>query len=452
MTNETYLLFVAAFSIGLLLTLIMKLKVHAFTALVIVSIVTAVASGIPIADIMPTLMGSFGGTLGAVALLVGLGCMIGKILELTGGADVLASVLIKTFGEKNAPFALGVASLLFGFPIFLDAGFVVMIPIIFSVAKRLGGSIVKYGIPVAGGFGVMHVFAPPHPGPVASAELLGANIGLLTLVGVLVAIPTWYIGCFLLSKWIDRNGNFPSFEADKSESQKEQLNDLPSFKTVIGILLLPLALIFLETGLGTLSVIGQVDPTASWVVVARLLGQTPIALLITLIVCLLLFYKQQSMVKLTETCEKALAPICSVLLVTGAGGMFGGVLRASGIGDVIANMLSDTGLPIIASAFIVATILRVAQGSATVALTTTSALISPMVMGNPDLSELHVCFIVVAIAAGSAVLSHFNDSGFWLIGRLLGLNEKQTLQSWTLMITVVGLFAFSIAFIFSLIV
>lgn len=172
--DPTFLLTIAGLAIAALLVLIIKLKVHAFASLTMVSLGTAIATGVPSEKVVSTMMGGFGGTLASVALLVGLGAMIGKILEVTGGAKVLADTLIGRFGKERAPFALGVASLLFGFPIFFDAGLVVMMPIILSVAARFGGSPIKYALPAAGAFAVMHAFVPPHPGPVAAAEFLGA--------------------------------------------------------------------------------------------------------------------------------------------------------------------------------------------------------------------------------------------------------------------------------------
>ena len=171
------LIFIMVVAIIALLVLIIKFKVHAFVALLIVSLLTALAAGIPVDKILPTLLTGFGNTLASVALLVGLGAMIGRLLEITGGAKVLADTLINKFGEQKAPFALGVAALLFGFPIFFDAGLVVMLPIVFSVAKQFGGSVLRYAFPVAGAFAVMHAFLPPHPGPVASGDLLGVNMG-----------------------------------------------------------------------------------------------------------------------------------------------------------------------------------------------------------------------------------------------------------------------------------
>ncbi|NCO46810.1 MAG: GntP family permease, partial [Vibrio sp.] len=180
-SNPAYLLAIAGCAIAALLILIMKLKIHAFASLTLVSLGTAIATGVAAEKVVPTMMSGFGGTLASVALLVGLGAMIGKILEVTGGAKVLADTLIGRFGEEKAPFALGIASLLFGFPIFFDAGLIVMMPIIFSVAKRFGGSPLKYALPSAGAFAVMHAFVPPHPGPVAASELLGADLGLLLI-------------------------------------------------------------------------------------------------------------------------------------------------------------------------------------------------------------------------------------------------------------------------------
>ena len=187
------LLLLAAGAIALLLLLIIVGRVHAFLSLIIVSLVTAVAAGIPTNQIIPTLTSGFGGTLASVALLVGLGAMLGRMLEMSGGAQVLADTPIRRFGEKRAPLALAVASLMMGFPIFFDAGLVVMLPIIFTVARRLGGSLLFYAFPAAVAFSVMHIFVPPHPGPVAATGLLGADVGLVLIFGLIVALPTWYV-------------------------------------------------------------------------------------------------------------------------------------------------------------------------------------------------------------------------------------------------------------------
>ncbi|KGQ70543.1 permease [Chelonobacter oris] len=446
------LIFTMLAAILLLLILIIKFKVHAFVALIIVSLLTALATGIPVDKILPTMLGGFGGTLASVALLVGLGAMIGRLLEITGGAKVLADTLINKFGEKKAPLALGVASLLFGFPIFFDAGLVVMLPIIFSVAKQFGGSLFRYAFPAAGAFAVMHAFLPPHPGPVASGDLLGANMGLLVLVGLICAMPTWYIAAYLYGTFLGKKMHLdlPKAFLNANVISDTAAQNPPSFKKVLLILLLPLFLIMLDTVLNTLSVTKVVDGAELWVQTLRFLGKTPIALLITLIASIILLKGQRSYEQIEKICDNALGPICAIVLVTGAGGMFGGVLRASGIGDVLAEMLSDTGMPVIVAAFIISLALRVAQGSATVALTTASALIAPTVAATTGLSAFDLCFIVIAIASGATAFSHVNDSGFWLVSRFLEMDTKTTLKTWTVMETLIGFVGFGIAAIGSI--
>ncbi len=441
--STSYLLSVAGIAVILLLFLIMKLKVHAFVSLVIVSAATALATGIPYSKIMPEMLNGFGGTLASVALLVGLGAMIGKVLEQSGGAQVLADTLIRVLGEKRAPLALGIASLLFAFPIFFDAGLVVMLPVVLSVGKRLGGSLLRYALPATGAFSVMHVFLPPHPGPVAASGILGANVGMLVFVGIIIALPTWYLSSYLFGLYCGKKWQVPVPDLFKDESNNGKVIVPPKFRTVLGILLTPVILIFLNTGITTLQSTGAL-PQNDILSFITIFGQTPIALLITLLECLLVFHKEFGMKALEGLCEKALGPICSVVLVTGAGGMFGGILRASGIGDALAGTLSDLGIPVILAAFIIAACLRVAQGSATVALTTTAALVAPIV-AQSEFSQLQLCAIVASVAAGSVVLSHFNDSGFWLFKGLYGVDEKTTLRTWTVLETLIGCIGFALA-------
>ncbi|WGE60556.1 GntP family permease [Actinobacillus equuli] len=446
------LIFIMAVAIIALLVLIIKFKVHAFVALLIVSLLTALAAGIPVDKILPTLLSGFGNTLASVALLVGLGAMIGRLLEITGGAKVLADTLINKFGEQKAPFALGVAALLFGFPIFFDAGLVVMLPIVFSVAKQFGGSVLRYAFPVAGAFAVMHAFLPPHPGPVASGDLLGVNMGLMVIIGLICAIPTWYIGTYLFSMFISKriHVELPKAFLNAAAISETSVQTPPSFGRVLFILVLPIFLILFDTGLNTLSVAKVIDGSELWVQSLRLIGKTPVALLITLLLAIMLLRGERSYEQIESLCNNALGPICSIILVTGAGGMFGGVLRASGIGDVLSSMLSDTGMPIIVAAFIIAVAMRVAQGSATVALTTAAALIAPSVAASTDLSQFDLCFIVIAIASGATVLSHVNDSGFRLMSRFLEMDTKTTLKTWTALETSIGVVGFIIALIGSI--
>jgi GntP family gluconate:H+ symporter len=373
--------------------------------------------------------------------------MIGRLLEITGGAQVLADRLIGQFGEHRAPFALGVASLLFGFPIFFDAGLVVMLPIIFSVAQRFNGSVLTYALPAAGAFAVMHAFVPPHPGPVAAGNLLGADIGLLVFVGLVLAFPTWYLGSYLFGLWAGKRFVLPVPTLMGTPADSSQDGPPPEFRTVLMVLLLPLVLIFLNTGLGTLTTAGAVDGDALWVQLLRMIGQTPVALLVTVLFTMATLGRGRSNAVIEKILNDALGPVCAIILVTGAGGMFGGVLRASGIGQALAGGLESLGMPLIVAAFLVATALRVAQGSATVALTTTAGLLAPTVAATTGLSAFDLCFIVIAIACGSTVLSHVNDSGFWLVGRFLEMDEKTTLKTWTVMETLLGTIGFVLALI-----
>lgn len=449
--NTPGLLLVAVGAIALLLVLIMKFRIHAFVALILVSVVTAIATGIPAVGLVPTLMSGFSSTLGSVALLVGLGAMLGRMLEVSGGAEVLTNALIKRFGEKRAPLALSIASLMFGFPIFFDAGLVVMLPIIFTVARRLGGSLLTYAFPAAAAFSVMHIFVPPHPGPVAATGLLGADVGLVMVFGLLVAIPTWYLTGYLFGRFLGRRFNIPvpTILDAPADSIENKFRSSPKLGTIVFLLLLPLGLIFLNTGLNMLGTAGIVSLEDGWVQALRALGETPIALLITVLLAMwLLGWRQHKERSLVETVvDSALGPICSIILITGAGGMFGGVLRASGIGNAIAESLDAIGLPVIVAGFVIAAVVRLAQGSATVALTTAAALIQPVVLGNPDFNAVQTVAIVLSLAAGSVFAGHVNDSGFWLVSKFFGMDTKTTLKTWTVGQALIGIsgFVFSLA-------
>ncbi len=282
------LLLIAAASIAVLLFLVMKVRLHAFVSLTLVSLLVALATRIPLADVVPTLLDGFGSTLASVALLVGLGVMIGRMLEATGGAAVLANTLVRAFGEKRAPLALGVASLLFGFPIFFDAGLIVMLPVIFSVARRVGGSVLLYALPAAGAFAVMHAFVPPHPGPVAAADLLGADMGVTLIVGLVLAVPTWYLASYLYSRYAGRRFELPVPDdvIPANGSDRAEHDHLPRLGTVLGILLLPMLLIFCNTGVTTLATTGAINGEAAWAQALVLIGQTPVALLTTALVAM----------------------------------------------------------------------------------------------------------------------------------------------------------------------
>ena len=340
-----------------------------------------------------------------------------------------------------------------------------MLPIILTVARRFGGNLLTYALPAAGAFAAMHAIVPPHPGPVAAAEQIGADIGVTLLVGIPIAVLAWYVGVMLVARFLaarvevsitdvvfgevrDTHGHAGGggSAADESAETAAHLGEKPpAFGTVLGLLLIPLVLISFDTVLDTLVTAGTLDEGIGWVEFLGLLGQTPVALMITVIVAIVVLGRPHaSMATVTTIVDEALGPICAIILITGAGGMFGGIRACSGIGLALSGSLSDLGISLILQAFVIATLLRVAQGSATVALTTTAGLIAQPV-SEAGLGSFQLTLLVVAIAAGATVLSHVNDSGFGLVSRFFGMDEKTTLKTWTVMETTLGLSAFVIA-------
>ncbi|WP_432541852.1 GntP family permease [Kineococcus sp. SYSU DK002] len=449
--STPFLLITAVVAIAVLLVLIIKVKLHAFYALVVVSLLTAVAAGIPRGELVSTLTSGFGNTLATVALLVGFGAVLGRIVEISGGARVLADTLLARFGEKRAPLALSVASLFYGFPIFLDAGFVVMLPIIYTVARRLGGSLMLYALPAAGAFLTMHALVPPHPGPVAASSLLGADVGLVLVVGLLVGLPTWYVVGYRLAYALAKRSPFlpvPELLGRPSDSGDQPR---PGFGVILLVLLLPLVLIFGGTASSTAVANYGVAEDNALVVVLQIIGATPVALLITSLLAMLLLvvrpHRGKVGSRLEEVVDDAVAPVCSIILITGAGGMFGRVLTDTGIGGALAGELDAAGLPLIVAGFLIAVALRIAQGSATVAGTTAAGLLAPAVAAGGSLSALQLACLTVAIAAGAITFSHVNDSGFWLVGRFLGLDTATTLKTWSVVATGIGFMAFALVWI-----
>lgn len=340
-----------------------------------------------------------------------------------------------------------------------------MLPVIFAVAHRLRGNIVLYAIPSAAAFSVMHIFVPPHPGPVGAGTLLNANLGVVMLIGFLIAIPTFYISGVLWGKFIGKRVHVEMPKLFGTVKDEDLPDKLPSVGLVITMLILPALLVFLNTGLNTLVQAGVIaghevdpvkhtmEPDSAVVQVLLQVGQTPIALLISTLVAMLALgsYITRDRNAREQIMDSALGPVCSVILITGAGGMFGGVLRTSGIGDALSSTMSNLGIPILLATYLVAVALRLAQGSATVALLTATALMAPGVEAM-GMSSLGIVCIVLAASAGSVFGSHVNDSGFWLVGRLMGMDVKTTLKVWTAQQTIESIIAFvivSIIYVFA---
>ncbi|MCX2524255.1 GntP family permease [Larsenimonas rhizosphaerae] len=444
------LLSVCAVAIAVLLLLIIRIKLHPFFALVVVSIGTALATGIEMTSLMNTLVGGFGKTLGNVALLIGFGAVLGRIVSISGGAHVLSSTLIRLCGRERAPLGLSIAALLFCFPIFLDAAYVVMLPIIYAVARELKGSVLLFGLPVAGAGLVMHALMPPHPGPVAAAVFLNADIGQVLFVGLLVGLPTWYIMGYRLSVFLAHRTPFQPVPDMMGNTDGDDAPP-PAFGTILLVLILPLVLIFMNTGLATLVSSGTLPEGNPLLNALMLIGQTPMALLISTCIAMWLLIlrrrPREGMDAINDIVEHALAPVCSIILITGAGGMFGAVLTASGIGSALAGSLEDMGMSLIVAGYVIASVIRIAQGSATVAGTTAAGIMAPAVLASPELAGMPAACITTAIVAGAIGYSHVNDSGFWLVGRFLGASTRTMLTTWSVMSVGISLMAFGLAWL-----
>lgn len=445
------LVVIALVAIAVLLFLIIKVRLHAFFSLIVVSVLTGLAAGISMGDVINVVIAGFSNTVGAVALLVGFGAVLGRLVEMTGGAQVLADKMLDRFGERRAPLALAVASLFYAFPIFLDAGFIVMLPIIYTVARRLGGSFMLYVLPSIGAFLMMHALTPPHPGPTAAATVMGADVGMVVIVALLVGLPTWYLAGYRLSLIIAKR--YPNMPVPNllGEPKDYPEDERPGFWTVIFVLLLPLVLIFFNTVFSTLEADGAVTKDNIAYQLSRLIGTTSIALLISVLLAMVLLYIRPRRSRgerigglLEDLVDDALAPVCSIILITGAGGAFGRVLTETGIGKTLADGLDALGLPVILAGFLIAIAFRVAQGSATVAATTAGSIMAPAV-AEMNLAGVALAAVVVAIAAGSITFSHVNDSGFWLVGRFCGFDTVTTLKTWTVVGTAIGFMSFVLA-------
>ncbi|ALS77310.1 GntP family permease [Planococcus kocurii] len=438
------LIMVALAGIFLLLFLVIRTKLHAFVALLLVSLLVGIAAGMPLNEVITSIQNGMGGTLGFVAVVVGLGAMFGKMLEVSGGAERLASTMISKFGEDKAPWALGVTGFIVAIPVFFDVGFIILVPIVYGLARKTGKSLLHYGIPLLAGLAVTHSFIPPTPGPIAVAELVGAELGWVILFGVLAGIPAMILAGPVFGRFIGKKIHvlIPDYmELEKKEYDKE----LPSFAMITSLISIPLVLILLNTLSAVLLEEGNMVRE-----ILTFLGHPFVALTIaTLLTFYLLGTKRgYSRQEVQDIATKALEPAGIIILVTGAGGVFKQVLIDSGVGAVLGDMMGDSSLPPIVLAFLIAAAVRVAQGSATVAMVTAAGLITPLLeivgMTGPALG-----LIVIAIASGATVLSHVNDSGFWLVNRYFGMDVKDTLKSWTVMETIIGLTGFVVVLIIS---
>ncbi|MDO4253615.1 MAG: gluconate:H+ symporter [Kocuria sp.] len=436
MTTTTLLLLGLA-SIAAILLLIIKGKVHPFITLMTVALLLALAGGVPLPEVAPLLITGMGNTLGSVALIVTLGAILGRIIEVSGGADVLARWLLNVFGQARAPFALGATGFIFGIPVFVDVGLIVLIPIVFGVARRIGGNMLTYALPIAGAMLAVHCVVPPHPGIVGGAQLLGSDIGLVMIFGLVVAVPMWLVAQAIAEPLATRNF-VPVSDADTHHAvggtgaMTVVGTKQPGVFLVLSTIVLPLVLIMGGT---TFSVVLAEDHLVTNVF--SLVGASHVALLIGVVYAAVVlgFRSGWSRDDVENVINSALPPVAAVVLITGAGGMFGYTLRETGVADAVADLLSATGLPVILLGWLLAILIRAAQGSATVSMLATAPLVEPL-LGSAQLHPVQMALVAVAIGAGTMGLSHVNDSMFWIWSRYFAVPVSTALKTWTVVSTV----------------
>lgn len=445
--STALLLAIATASIVILLLLVIKVKVHPFVALLIVSLLVAIATGIPAEKIMETIITGMGGLLGHITIIIVLGAMLGAIIEASGGAESLAQRFSKTLGLKRTVAALTMAAFILGIPVFFEVGFIIVIPLIYGFTKVARVSPLKFGLPMAGVMLTVHVALPTHPGAAAAAGILHTDMGWLMILGIAISVPVGIIG-YYVAKFMNRR-HYPlsvevleQLQMAKPEGQEKKNEPAPpGALTISGLIVVPIVLIVLGTLSHTLLAEGSLLRN-----VMTVIGTPPIALLIALGLAawLLGVRRGWSKDKLEDLTGRAIPTSASVILVAGAGGAFGKVLVESGVGKALAVTLETLHLPLVPAAFILSLALRASQGSATVAILTTSGLLTQAVTGVTDMQRV---LVTLAACFGGLGLSHVNDAGFWVVTRYLGLSVADGLRTWTVLTTLMGLSGFALTWL-----
>ncbi|KAA6447240.1 GntP family permease [Bacillus swezeyi] len=446
-------LFIVAIGIVALLLLIMGLKLNTFVSLIIVSFGVALALGMPLDDIVKTIEEGLGGTLGHIALIFGLGAMLGRLIADSGGAQRIAMTLVNKFGEKNIQWAVVIASFIIGVALFFEVGLVLLIPIVFAISKELKISILFLGIPMVAALSVTHGFLPPHPGPTAIAGEYGANIGEVLLYGFIVAIPTVLVAGPLFTKLakkivpqsFTKTGNIASL----GEQKTFKLEETPGFGISVFTAMLPVIIMSISTIITLLQETTGLQDNGVLAAI-RLIGNASTSMVISLLVAIYTMgiARKIPIKTVMDSCSSAITQIGMMLLIIGGGGAFKQVLINGGVGDYVAELFKGTSMSPILLAWVIAAILRISLGSATVAALSTTGLVIPM-LGQTD---ANLALVVLATGAGSVIASHVNDAGFWMFKEYFGLSMKETFATWTLLETIISVAGLGFILLMSLVV
>ncbi|GAA1363133.1 GntT/GntP/DsdX family permease [Streptomyces beijiangensis] len=441
--------------IAVIVLLITKFKLHAFLALTIGSLALGALAGAPLDKVILSFTAGLGSTVAGVGVLIALGAILGKLLADSGGADQIVDTILAKAGKsggKLMPWAMVVIASIIGLPLFFEVGIVLLIPVVLLVAKRGNYSLMRIGIPALAGLSVMHGLIPPHPGPLVAIDAVGANLGITLALGVLVAIPTVIIAGPLFSKvaarWVDIKAPERMLNTPEGATRpSEDLETRPSFRATIATVLLPVVLMLAKA----LVDIVVDDPTHMIQRVFDVIGSPLIALLAAVIVGMFTLGRAAGFTKdrLSTTVEKSLAPIAGVLLIVGAGGGFKQTLIDCGVGQMVMDISKNWSIPALLLAWLIAVVIRLATGSATVATVSAAGLVAPLAA---DMSTPHTALLVLAIGAGSLFFSHVNDAGFWLVKEYFGMDVGQTLKTWSVMETIISVVALVFVLLLSLVI
>ncbi|ESU32013.1 gluconate permease [Bacillus sp. 17376] len=446
-------LVIVAIGILALLLLIMGFKLNTFISLIIVSFGVALALGMPLDEIVKTIEAGLGGTLGHLALIFGLGAMLGKLIADSGGAQRIAMTLVNKFGEKNIQWAVVAASFIIGVALFFEVGLVLLIPIVFAISRELKISILYLGIPMTAALSVTHGFLPPHPGPTVIAGEYGANIGEVLLYGFIIAIPTVILAgpvfTKIAKKLVPQSFNKTGNIASLGEQKTFKLEETPGFGISVFTALLPVILMSIATIISLLQKTMGFENN-SFLAAIQFIGDAGTAMLISLLVAIYTMGLARNIPIKTvmDSCTTAISHIGMMLLIIGGGGAFKQVLINGGVGDYVAELFKGTSLSPILLAWIIAAILRISLGSATVAALTTAGLVIPL-LGQTD---VNLALVVLATGAGSLIASHVNDAGFWMFKEYFGLSMKETFATWTLLETIISVAGLGFILLLSLFV
>ncbi|MFD6415074.1 GntP family permease [Streptomyces sp. NPDC060194] len=432
--------------IAVIVLLITMFKLHAFLALTIGSIVLGATAGAPLDKTLLSFGNGLGDTVAGVGVLIALGAILGKLLADSGGADQIVDTILARASDRTMPWAMVLIAGVIGLPLFFEVGIVLLIPVVLLVAKRGGHSVMRIGIPALAGLSVMHGLVPPHPGPLAAIDAVDADLGVTLALGVLIGIPTAIIAGPLFSKYAARWVDIAPPEKMIPQRPSEDLERRPSFGATVATVLLPVVLMLVKA----LVDIVVNDPENHVQRVTDVVGSPLIALLAAVLVGMFTLGRAAgfSRERLSSTVDRSLVPIAGIVLIVGAGGGFKTTLVDIGVGQMIMDFSENWNISPLLLAWLIAVLIRLATGSATVATISAAGLVAPLAA---DMSVPHVALLVLAVGAGSLFFSHVNDAGFWMVKEYFGMDVGQTIKTWSVMETVISVVGLGFVMLLSLV-